>query len=400
LRIAYTGYDDLGGPGIIHAYHFACEMVERGHQVLFLIPGKMESIGLMGRSPPFRIEKLFFDGPFLEPRLAGEITAFHPDIVHAWTARNIPARTALEIKARTGARIIVHHEDDEDVLYRHEFPSRRLLRLRYFFKTLFLSKVGEPFPNLWNWKQPLISWCAGRAARCFTALSPALCRRLASKWRKKIFLIYPGVDLERFRPGVPPAPLRERFGLAGRRIIMYPGVVKPYHDFDILLKAMRRLVETDREVCLLQVGRLIDTDEMIASLIRDLDLGGRVILGGRVGHGEIPGCLAVADILVHPSRDNDFNRYRLPSKIPEYLAMGKPAVISHVGIGAEFRDRIEVLKTYTDDPGELADRLRELLRDGALRSALGLNARACAERMFDLKRNADELERVYRAALE
>ncbi len=77
--------------------------------------------------------------------------------------------------------------------------------------------------------------------------------------------------------------------------------------------------------------------------------------------------------------------------------MGKPAVISQAGIGAGFRDRVEVLKTRTEDPAELAGKITELLGDEALRDALGKGARLAAERLFNLEANALQLRGIYRS---
>ncbi|MDD5556445.1 MAG: glycosyltransferase family 4 protein [bacterium] len=397
MKIVYVTYDDFNGAGVIHAYQFACEMAGMGHDVLFLMLGDPETIGLMERRPPFEVDPILFEGPLLATGLRRKVAAFRPDIIHAWTPRSIPARAALELKLRTGARLIVHYEDDEDSIYRHEFPGSPSLRLRYALKILTqpVYDPDEPLSNLWYWKHPLISWLANNLANRFTALSPALRDMLVRKWGKGTHLIYPGVDLGRFRPGAAPLPVSERFGIRGGKLIIYSGAIGRIHDFDILLNAMTLLVKAGERVCLLQLGRQEWRGTGVESLIASLGLRDNVILGGAVPHKDIPGYLAAADILVHPSRDNSFNRYRLPSKIPEYLAMGKPTVLSHTGIGEMFQDRSEVLKTYSDDPSELAERIRELLADGSLRALLGANARACAERMFNLKRNAALLRDIY-----
>ncbi|HOE26698.1 MAG TPA: glycosyltransferase [bacterium] len=397
MNVVFVAYEDLRGAGVIHAYNFACEIARMGDRVLFLMPGLRESVGVMDRAPGFEIGILRFDHAILVPSLRARIAAFSPDIVHVWTPRNIPARAALEIRLRTGARIVIHYEDDEEFVYNQQFPPDPLFRARYTIKTLGFPRPGEPHPHLWFWKNPLISALANRAAASFTALSPALRDSLAARWSKRIDVLYPGVDLDKFHPGAAPAPVRERFGLSGRKLVVYSGSVALYHDFDILLRAIAIVVRKDPSVCLLQFGRFAWTEERTQALINELGIRDHVVLGGEVPHREIPAHLAAADVLVHPARFNDFNTYRLPSKIPEYLAMGKPAVISQAGIGAEFRDRVEVLKTRTEDPAELAGKITELLGDEALRDALGKGARLAAERLFNLEANALQLRGIYRS---
>ena len=59
---------------------------------------------------------------------------------------------------------------------------------------------------------------------------------------------------------------------------------------------------------------------------------------GSVGWREIPGYLALADAFVQPGAADDFNRYRLPSKLPEFLAMGRPVVLPDCNIGHDLVD--------------------------------------------------------------
>ena len=60
---------------------------------------------------------------------------------------------------------------------------------------------------------------------------------------------------------------------------------------------------------------------------------------GAVGWREIPGYLALADAFVQPGAADDFNRYRLPSKLPEFLAMGRPVVLPDCNIGHDLDAR-------------------------------------------------------------
>ena len=63
--------------------------------------------------------------------------------------------------------------------------------------------------------------------------------------------------------------------------------------------------------------------------------------GRRRRLAEIPGYLALADAFVQPGAPDDFNRYRLPSKLPEFLAMGRPVILPHCNIGNDLTDGAE-----------------------------------------------------------
>jgi glycosyltransferase involved in cell wall biosynthesis len=102
-------------------------------------------------------------------------------------------------------------------------------------------------------------------------------------------------------------------------------------------------------------------------------------------------------VLLQPGAPTEFNRLRLPSKLQAYLASGTPTVTFAVGFGEQLEDRREALKTYTAEPGELADRIVEVLEDEQLRACLAVGGPAAARRLFDPGTNTDKLEAHYRA---
>jgi glycosyltransferase involved in cell wall biosynthesis len=113
----------------------------------------------------------------------------------------------------------------------------------------------------------------------------------------------------------------------------------------------------------------------------------------------VPALLRRADVLLQPGPPSDFNRLRLPSKMQAYLASGRPTVTFAVGFAELLEDREEVVKTHTGDPSELADRVEEVLDDGALRARLEHGGPAAAARLLDPARNTDALLAHYREAL-
>ena len=80
---------------------------------------------------------------------------------------------------------------------------------------------------------------------------------------------------------------------------------------------------------------------------------------------EIPGYLALADAYVQPGAPDDFNRYRLPSKLPEFLAMGRPVILPACNLGNELTDGENALLLREGDGA----RDRRARRGAARRSA-------------------------------
>jgi 2-polyprenyl-3-methyl-5-hydroxy-6-metoxy-1,4-benzoquinol methylase len=105
--------------------------------------------------------------------------------------------------------------------------------------------------------------------------------------------------------------------------------------------------------------------------------------------------MRLADVLVQPGHPGEFNDYRIPSKLPEFLATGRPVVLPATNIGRYLRDGEECVLLRRGDALEIAGTLRRLLSDAQLRQRLGEGARAFAERNFSWTDSARKLKRFY-----
>ena len=141
-----------------------------------------------------------------------------------------------------------------------------------------------------------------------------------------------------------------------------------------------------------------DFREEASVLIERWELQGHVVLTGPVPHREMPCYLAAADVLLQHNYDLS-NEYRLPAKLPEYLAMGRPVVTFSAGIGRILVDGMDVLKISTDRPKEMAEKVLCILDDGSLAQRLGANARRKAEALFDWSKNTRTLAGIYEEVL-
>jgi glycosyltransferase involved in cell wall biosynthesis len=116
--------------------------------------------------------------------------------------------------------------------------------------------------------------------------------------------------------------------------------------------------------------------------------------------GKVPGYLALADAYVQPGAPDEFNRYRLPSKLPEFLSMGRPVILPACNLGNELGEGEDALLLREGTALEIAARIEELLDAPELGRRLGERARAFALERLSWSRNAAELADFYRSALE
>ena len=121
---------------------------------------------------------------------------------------------------------------------------------------------------------------------------------------------------------------------------------------------------------------------------------GRVIFTGAVGHERVPRLLDACDILVAPhvplADGSEF--FGSPTKIFEYMAMGKGIVASRLGqIGEVLVDGETALLVEPGDVEELRGAIVKMIEDKELRHALGVKARQTAEKEHTWTHNAQRV---------
>ncbi|HEC23316.1 MAG TPA: glycosyltransferase family 1 protein [Chloroflexi bacterium] len=120
-----------------------------------------------------------------------------------------------------------------------------------------------------------------------------------------------------------------------------------------------------------------------ASLPEDL-----ILYPGHIPGPEVPGYIRAFDVGVSPLPDSHrFAFYTSPLKLFEYMAAGTPIVATNLAATARIiRDGRNGLLVPPDDPGAMADALRQLRDDPALASRLAEQARRdVRERSWDAR---------------
>ncbi len=111
--------------------------------------------------------------------------------------------------------------------------------------------------------------------------------------------------------------------------------------------------------------------------------------------------LKCADLFVQPGAPGPFNDFRLPSKLPEFMAVGRPLVLPAANVGLRLRHGADALLLRQGSAEEIAAAVETILDDPALAARLGANARAFARANWRWTRQGkklgDFLERLHRA---
>ncbi|HKY45896.1 MAG TPA: glycosyltransferase family 4 protein [Pyrinomonadaceae bacterium] len=216
---------------------------------------------------------------------------------------------------------------------------------------------------------------------------------------EKILVNPNGVDVERFRPGVGCVEARRELGLKDTQVVAgFVGTFGPWHGVEKFAEAIKS-IPAEVPVRFLLVGSGSLHTEVEKQLEAE-ENAGRVIFTGSVAHERVPALLDACDILVAPhvplADGSEF--FGSPTKIFEYMAMGKAIVASRLGqIGEVLTDQETALLVEPGNVRELRDAIVRLAEAAELREQLGAKAREVAEREFTWKHNAQRVLQAYQS---
>jgi glycosyltransferase involved in cell wall biosynthesis len=160
-----------------------------------------------------------------------------------------------------------------------------------------------------------------------------------------------------------------------------------------LVEAMAQVVRTHPSARLLIAGgsKAASRDDVDA-LIEKFGLRKHARNLGQIGRLDVIDLLAAADVCAVPKLDDPVNHAGLSTKLAEYLAAGKPVVVSRVGDVAHYLSHMEnAVLCHPGDADDLAAAIRLLLSDPDLAHRIGAAGRSLAEREFDVGVNVRRL---------
>jgi glycosyltransferase involved in cell wall biosynthesis len=206
-----------------------------------------------------------------------------------------------------------------------------------------------------------------------------------------------GVDVERFRPGIGGVDAKRELGIEDDEVVAgFVGTFGPWHGVEKLAAAIKSMPANLRVRFLLVGSGLLhaEVEKQLESEVNE----GRVIFTGAVGHDRVPRLLDACDILVAPhvplADGSEF--FGSPTKIFEYMAMGKAIVASRLGqIGEVLVDQETALLVEPGNVGELGNAIVRLIESETLRTRLGGRAREVAAREHTWIHNARRVLEAY-----
>jgi len=185
------------------------------------------------------------------------------------------------------------------------------------------------------------------------------------------------------------------------RLVTYVGMLNEQKDgVTTLMTAFSRVAADLPDLCLRLVG---DSDEARVSNIpefrrvaAELGVADRVEFAGQVRRDEIPAYLADSSVLVLARPSSQRAEAGFPTKLGEYLASGRPVVVTRTSDIPEYlTDGESAYLAPPNDVDALAERLRSALA-GPGAAAIGAAGRLVAERCFDYRVGGAVLAEAFR----
>jgi glycosyltransferase involved in cell wall biosynthesis len=376
-NILFALYHDFSANSAVHVHNFANQLAALGHSTAVAIPDGLDhgaSLGTQNYSV-HRFDQIDGDWSRIFP------DGRAPEIVHGWTPRENVRLFCEKVAGFCDFALFVHLEDNEELILEVNLgmPFEKLARTRSADIPVNLSHPRN--------YRTFIAAAAG-----VTMIMDRLERFVPPQVPKLI--LWPGADEQLFHPRPRDAALLEQLGVAaGTTVLCYTGNVHSANGRDVrslyLAAAIldregtpTRLIRTGRDFC-----PFLGPDEEWARRV-SIELG-------HVPYQEIPAILSLADVLVQPGADNAFNEFRLPGKLPEFFAMGRPVILPHTNVGRFVRHGEQAWVLPKVDALGIANAVRALRQDQALSERLATGATQFYRQHFNWKNNTRGLVEFY-----
>lgn len=316
-----------------------------------------------------------------------------PALVHLWTPRGrmLHFHQALCRHHHQRIRYLVHLEDNERIIAQDRLHLSATDYQALADGRLTIERVPEHLMH------PAEGRTFLSAADGVTALVDTLLDELPIP--RPHCLFWPGYE-PMFEHPSPAAALRLRARLGvpmHQPVTAYTGNVHASNVAEVrsLYQAVARLNQLGQPLTLLRTGQ----DFVPLAEPGDASLTQHVRTLGELPRAELPALLRASDILIQPGEIDDWNRYRVPSKLPEYLAACRPVLLPRVNLGRALSHGDNALVVDGANAETItATLLAWLPRTQALRK-IGIRGGLFARRELSWARAAETVAELYQRIL-
>jgi glycosyltransferase involved in cell wall biosynthesis len=376
-RVLIVLYHDFTANSAYHVHAIANGLQQRGYTLTVAVPHGKETVAAIGS--PHQYGTRTYAEALADAEGAGV------DLLHAWTPREVVRDFCDRYRARRPVPLVVHLEDNE--VFLSQASRARTMAAGGAVSTL----------------TPLHAFDPDRGP-AFLAQAQG-CTLIVERLRERLPAGTPGVvlgagaDESLFFPRPRNEELRRQHGIDETDVVLaYPGNVHEGNVEEVrsLYLAVALLRRKGLRTHLFRTGR--DFVPLFAGKPPEEWSEGIIPLGF-VDRTTIPLVLAAADFLVQPGRPGPFNDFRLPSKLPEFFALGRPVILPAAGISLTFRHQRDAWILSDANSVRIAEAVRELEQNPAEKATLASNAVEVWRTHFRWDPIVDRLHQFYQRVL-
>lgn len=182
----------------------------------------------------------------------------------------------------------------------------------------------------------------------------------------RVFIINPGVDTERFRPGLDGSHLRASLGVGPQaRLILSVGRLSRRKGFDQVMQAIPELVRRGLDVHHAVIGKGEDAD-YLSGIRAASATPERIHLLGAIGAEDLPLWYAASDLFAMPNRDVGADTEGFGMVYIEAAACGRASLAGNTGgTGSAVLDNETGLRCDGNSVADITDALFRLLDPGS-----------------------------------
>jgi glycosyltransferase involved in cell wall biosynthesis len=121
---------------------------------------------------------------------------------------------------------------------------------------------------------------------------------------------------------------------------------------------------------------------------------------GFVPRNDLPLIVHAADLLIQPGAVDDWNAQRFPSKLPNFLASGRPVMLPKVNLGTFLQNGVNAIVLEKANAQAITAGILEWLPRKDYLQKIGAEGRTFAEKYLKWSKATDSLDELYRRILE
>ena len=373
LFVLYGSYSSNSG---YHVSSLAKELASLGNDII-IATSRAEDVTYNQKNPPYKI----FSFSEIE-----KLLLFNPDVIHYWTPREVNRNFSKKLNS-LNSRMVIHMEDNELLLTKNHLGIVEDSHLASLTKDE-LDSVIKPFMS-----HPIRCKEFLDSADGYTMLIDDLKNFVDTT--KPACVFWPAADenlfcnnehdiyLNRLKYGIKPTEI----------VVVYNGNVHSSNHAEVqsLYLAVALLNDDGVPTKLIRTG-LNERDFWRENKARfdQYEVG-----LGYVERSEMSTILSIADVFIQPGRDDEFNKYRFPSKLPEFLLYGKPTILPKSNIGNYMTHKKDAYVLEVADAENIVEAVKDIMSDEDLYDTLSTGAQTFYEKNFSWEKSAEKIVNFY-----